>query len=65
MLAFQIHKMTESERIADWCRFYKAAVPSYRAEALRSVWVNERPIFNKVVDTLKLDLAKLMQEITD
>ena len=57
--------MNESERIPDWCRSYRAAVPSYKSEALRAVWINERPIFNKVVDTLKLDLAKLMQEMTD
>ena len=57
--------MTEAERIADWCRAYKAAVPSYKAEALRAVWLNERPIFNKVVDTLKLDLAKLMAEMSE
>ena len=57
--------MTESERIADWCRSYKEAVPSYKAEALRSVWINERPIFNGVVNSLKLDLAKLMAEMSE
>ena len=57
--------MTESERIADWCRAYKAAVPSYKAEALRAVWINERQSFNGVVNALKLDLAKLMQEMTE
>ena len=57
--------MTEAERIADWVRSYKAAVPSYRAEALRAVWINERQAFNGVVNSLKLDLAKLMQEMTD
>ena len=57
--------MTENERIADWCRSYKAAVPSYKAEALRAVWINERPIFNGVVNALKLDLAKLMAEMSE
>ena len=57
--------MTEVERIAEWTRSYKAAVPSYKAEALRAVWINERQSFNGVVNALKLDLAKLMQEMTD
>ena len=57
--------MTESERIADWCRSYKAAVPSYKAEALRAVWLNERQSFNGVVNALKLDLAKLMAEMSE
>ena len=57
--------MTESERIAEWTRSYRASVPSYRAESLRAVWINERPLFNGVVSALKLDLAKLMQEMTD
>lgn len=57
--------MTENERIQDWARSYRAAVPSYKAEALRAVWINERPIFNGVVNALKLDLAKLMGDMTE
>ena len=57
--------MTESERISDWCRAYRAAVPSYKAEALRAVWINERPIFNGVVRALKLDLPTLMAEMSE
>ena len=55
--------MTESERISDWCRSYKASPPSYRAEALRAVWLNERQVFNGVVRALKLDLPKLMEDM--
>ena len=57
--------MTESERIAEWVRFYKAAVPSYKAESLRSVWLSDRQLFNGVVNALKLDLAKLMAEMSE
>ena len=56
--------MTESERIADWVRSYRASPPSYKAESLRAVWINERPLFNGVVSALKLDLAKLMADMT-
>ena len=57
--------MTESERISDWCRAYRAAVPSYKAESLRSVWLSDRQLFNGVVNALKLDLAKLMGDMTE
>ena len=57
--------MTEAERIADWCRSYKAAVPSYKAEALRAVWINERQSFNGVVNALKLDLPTLMAQMSE
>ena len=57
--------MTESERIAEWVRFYKAAVPSYKAESLRSVWLSDRQLFNGVVNALKLDLAGLMREMSE
>ena len=57
--------MTESERIQEWIRYYRAAVPSYRAEALRAVWLNERQSFNGVVSALKLDLAGLMAQMSE
>ena len=57
--------MTEAERIAEWCRAYKAAVPSYKAEALRAVWINERQSFNGVVSALKLDLPTLMAQMSE
>ena len=60
-----LQAMTETERIAEWVRSYRASPPSYKAESLRAVWINERPIFNSVVSALKLDLAKLMQEMCD
>lgn len=55
--------MTESERIADWVRWYQASVPSYKAHALQAVWRNDRQLFNGVISKLKLDLGKLMQEM--
>ena len=57
--------MTESERISDWCRSYKAAVPSYKAESLRSVWLSDRQLFTGVVNALKLDLAGLMAQMSE
>lgn len=44
---------------------YKASVPSYRAEALRAVWINERQSFNGVVNALKLDLPTLMAQMSE
>jgi len=56
--------MTENERIQDWARMYRAAVPSYKAEALRAVWINDQKLFRNVVAVLKLDLNKLMEDMT-
>jgi hypothetical protein len=51
-------RMTDTEKVAEWTRFYLAAHPSYRVHALLAVIENDgEPVLRKVCEKLGLQNA--------
>lgn len=59
--------MSESERAAEWVRWFNAAQPSYKFHALEAVLVNDGPqMMARVLKDLKIGSAlELMERCAD
>ena len=52
--------VTDAQKIDDWCRWYAAAPPSYKAHALFAVARNDPALLDAVIEKLQLDLRTLL-----
>jgi hypothetical protein len=52
--------MSEEQKVADWCRWYEAAQPSYKAHALLAVAQTDAALLPLVIQRLDLTLEKLL-----